>query len=145
MAHKEQRPADERQRQGSRCDHYTCHLLHRRTSTECASKLWIPDTSESLDVAWVFGGIAQRDAQTIGSCIEPVVEINEDVRGPQPVLQLLASDHIAGTFDQSLQYLQRLSLQPELDAMLPQLARAHVELEDAESQDPARIARAVGG
>src|SRR5207247_8132434 len=89
----------------------------------------IPDTSESLDVAWVFGGVAQRDAQTIGSCIEPVVEINEDVRGPQPALQLLASDDIAGTFDQSLQYLQRLSLQPQLDAMLPQLARAHVELE----------------
>ena len=61
------------------------------------------------------------------------------------MLQLFASDDIAGTFDQRLQYLQRLPLHPQLDAMLPQLARASVELEDAESQDSARIARAVGG
>src|SRR5438309_880767 len=59
------------------------------------------------------------------------------------MLQLFARDHLAGPFHQRLQYLQRLSLKPQLHAALPQLACARVELEDAEPQQPARTACAV--
>jgi hypothetical protein len=41
--------------------------------------------------------------------------------------------------------MERFTLQSQLDAVLPQLARAHVELEDAEAQDPVRCRRAVTG
>jgi hypothetical protein len=35
--------------------------------------------------------------------------------------------------------MERFTLQSQLDAVLPQLARAHVELEDAEAQDPGAL------
>ena len=60
------------------------------------------------------------------------------------MLELFASDNFAGPLDERLQDLSRLALEPQLDAMLSQLARAHVKLEDTESQDPVSIARAVG-
>lgn len=54
---------------------------------------------------------------------------------PEPPSEILAPDHDAGTFEQGGQDAQRLLLQREADAALPQLADPDVHLEGAEPED----------
>jgi hypothetical protein len=41
-----------------------------------------------------------------------VVEVNVDIRWPDPGPKLLASDHFAGAFEKQLEHAERLDLQP---------------------------------
>src|SRR5438093_9200829 len=89
--------------------------------------------------------VSKRDAKSVRCRVEAVLKVDKDIGGPQPVLQLFARDDLAGPLNQRQQHLQRLSLQPDLDAVLPQLARARLELEDPEPQDRAGTTRPVAG
>jgi hypothetical protein len=68
-----------------------------------------------------------------------VIELDERVVGPQPLAQFLPRDDVTRAREQRDQNLERLSIQPNSRAALPQLARFHVELEYAE-REPCPVA-----
>ena len=76
-------------------------VLHGRHQPIAASR-------DGLDVARSVGGIAEDVAKPLHGGIEPVLEIDEGVAGPQALSQLVAGDEVPGTLDQRQQHLQGL-------------------------------------
>ena len=62
-------------------------------------------------------------------------EIYKSIRGPQVVTHFLPGHNLAGTLQQSLQQLERLSTQADLHARSIQLTDARSDLERAETID----------
>ena len=60
---------------------------------------------ECLDEARVIRGVGQRFAQPLDGGVHPVVEVDERVVRPEPLPQLVASDQLAGAFQQALENL----------------------------------------
>ena len=82
-----------------------------------------------------IGRIPERIAQPAHRGIQPVFEIDECLRRPQSLPQLLPGDEFAGTIQQRLENLKRLLGQIDADAGLPQFARANVQLECAKTDE----------
>jgi len=77
--------------------------------------------------------IPQHLANAVDRRVQAVIEVNKSAVGPEPVAQLLARDNLPRTFQQLAENLKSLLPQPDLDAALPQLARAQIHLENSES------------
>jgi hypothetical protein len=72
-----------------------------------------------------------------------VIEIDEDVLGPELIAELVAGHDLAGLREQQLQNPERLVLQPDLEAMFAQFAGARIELVRAEPHG--RTSRGTSG
>ena len=94
---------------------------------------------QRLDEPRHIGRVPERIAQPANGSIQAVLEIDECLRRPQSLPQLLAGDEFAGTIQQRLENLKRLIGEIDPDAGLPQLARAQIQLETRQSgrEDPA--------
>jgi hypothetical protein len=64
--------------------------------------------------ARALSGVAEGLTNLADRFVEPVVEINESVRGPELLLKLLASYELAGVLEQHRQDLEGLFLKPYL-------------------------------
>jgi hypothetical protein len=62
-----------------------------------------------------------------------VVEVDEDIGGPEPLTKLFAGDDLAGGFDQDRQKLKRLLRQSDSGSVPGQLSGLEIELEEAEA------------
>src|SRR5262249_51095843 len=82
-----------------------------------------------LNEARVLGWIAQRVAQFLDGAVQTSVEVDERVRGPEALPQLVARDEVAGPFEQQQQDLNGLLGEPDLQPLLAQLTRSEVQLE----------------
>ena len=71
--------------------------------------------------------------------IEPVVEIDESVSRPKPLLQFFAGHHFSGMLDQRGQYLKWLLLDFYFQSVLSEFARAQINLKHAKAAMPARL------
>ncbi len=89
---------------------------------------------QRLDEPRTIGVVAERRPQTFDRGVQPVLEVDERAFRPQALPQLVARQDLARLLEQHDQHLERLILQPQADAVLAQLARAHVELESSESK-----------
>ena len=89
-------------------------------------------------------GIPQRLPDLVDRCVQAVFEVNVGV-GPDLFVKLLPGDHAPGLLKQQRQDLKRLLLQPHPPAVLAQLPRLEIHLEDAEAEDVLRMARAPHG
>ena len=89
-----------------------------------------------LDKAGRVGRVAQRVAQSLHGGVQPVLEVDEGVVGPQALAELVASHELARPLEQHREQLQWLLLKAETCARLSQLARAQIELEDAKFDQP---------
>ena len=67
-----------------------------------------------------------------------MVEVDEDVLRPQLLAQFFARDYFAGILEQQFENAQWLVLEPDLEAVLAQLAGARIELVHAEPDDVPR-------
>src|SRR5262249_2602172 len=94
---------------------------------------------ERLDEAGMFGVIAECRAQPLDGGIQAVVEVDKCPVGPELLAELFAGQHFSRSLEQHHQHVERLSLQPEPDAVLAQLAGADVDLESAESERSVRF------
>ena len=63
-----------------------------------------------------------------------MLEIDERALGPQALPQLVPRDDIARPLEQEPQDFERLLLQAHTHGAVPQLARAHVQLERPETK-----------
>jgi len=68
-----------------------------------------------------------------------MLEVDERVARPQALPQLFASDELPGPLQQALENLEWLVLEIHEYARLSQLARAHVQLEHAKSNDASQL------
>jgi hypothetical protein len=91
---------------------------------------------QCLDVPWVVGRIAENCPQLLDGAIQPVFEVDERIRRPQPVLQLVPRYNLFGTFEKDDEDGERLSWQPDPNTVFPQLAPGGIQFEHAEAHDP---------
>src|SRR5580698_815527 len=62
-----------------------------------------------------------------------MLKIHKGVRRPELAMKLFASNELSGVLEETHQNLDRLPFQPDLAALLLQLARTQIKLEDAEA------------
>jgi hypothetical protein len=65
--------------------------------------------------------------------VQPAIKINDSTVGPKPADQFFAGYDLSGVLEQSREYLKRLLLESQPNAVLAQFSAANVHLESAES------------
>jgi hypothetical protein len=60
----------------------------------------VATSSHGLYKTRAIGGVSEGFPKFVDCFVEPVIEIHERVRGPELFLQFLASDNLAGVFNQ---------------------------------------------
>ena len=95
----------------------------------------VPPPLQRLDEARVVGLVPQRHAQPVDGAVQPAVEVDEGLVGPEPLPERLARHGRAARVEQGLQDPQRLLLQTHPQALPPELAGTPVQLENAEPED----------
>ena len=93
---------------------------------------------QRLDEPRIVGIVAERRAQPLDRRIQAVLEIDERPGRPQALAQLFARHDFARTVEHRHENFEGLILKPDADSTLPQLARAHIDLEGPESLDVRR-------
>lgn len=94
-------------------------LLSRRCANDCDLRQEaIAAPSHCFYKTWVLSGLPERLANLIDGFVEPLIEIDKSVSGPQPFLQVFARYDLAPVFKQHRQDLKGLFLKPDLEAML---------------------------
>jgi hypothetical protein len=84
----------------------------------------IPCARQRFDIAGILGGVAESNAETIRRCVEPLLEIDEDVGRPQALPQFFPGYELAWPFEQGLEHLKRFALQLQPDSVFAQLTPA---------------------
>jgi len=74
-----------------------------------------------FNVAGFVGRIREHIAQLLHGAVQAGIEIDEGVRGPEPLMEFFAGNDIAGMLQQQRQYLEGLILKFQADAVLAQL------------------------
>ena len=105
-------------------------LFHRGDVSDEA----IPASCDRFDETGTRRRVTDGVANPVDRLVHSVIEVHERVGAPQPGPKLLACDDLARPLNQHRQDLKRLFLQPYPHAALPQLSRAKLDFEDAESQ-----------
>src|SRR5205809_7946068 len=93
---------------------------------------------EGLDVTGGLGRVAQGLPQLPHGRVEAVVEVDERIRWPELVPQLLSGHHLARTLQEQGQQAKRLILQTDLQSLPAQLPGGEVDFEGPEAEDPPR-------
>src|SRR6266705_3785162 len=96
---------------------------------------------EGLYVTGGLGRVAQGLPQLPHGRVEAVVEVDERIRGPELVPQLLSGHHLARTLQEQGQQAKRLILQTDPQSLPAQLPGREVYFEGPEAEDPARGSR----
>src|SRR5213593_4357180 len=89
----------------------------------------IPRAGFGFDVPRMFGRISKRQPQAVYRCVQPTFKIHEGVVRPEPRLQLIARDNLAGTFQQRTKDVHRFRLQPNSSAVLAEFPGSPIQLE----------------
>jgi len=92
----------------------------------------IASAGHRLDESWSGSRISERFSNLVDGRIESAVKLDKCVSGPQPLLQFFARDHLAGILEQQGQDAERLFLQRDLQAVLPEFPGFDVHLEGPE-------------
>jgi hypothetical protein len=79
--------------------------------------------------------IAKRDPQAPHGCIEAVLKIHESALRPEAPAEILTADNLAWALQKRGKNPQRLFLEGQPDAPLPQLSAAQIELKWAKSEE----------
>ena len=92
-------------------------------------------TGDGFDVRRPIGGVAQRLPDLADRGVDAGLDVDEDVRPPEPLGDLGARDELSRPLDQQDQQVHRLPPQLHPPALSPQLVRTEVQLELAEAED----------
>src|SRR6266436_9381246 len=96
-------------------------------------------TRNGFHKAGSLGGVAEGLTDFADRFVEPVVEIHKSVRGPEFLLQLLASYELAGLLNQHGQKLEGLFLKADSQTVLAQFAGAKIQLENPKTEPPTLV------
>ena len=95
----------------------------------------VPVLQERLDEARFLRLVAEGFAQPRNGRIQVVLEVDEDVARPEPVLQLLSRDDLTGPLEEQRQDLEGLLAQADAHPSLVEPPGCEVDFEVAESND----------
>ena len=90
-------------------------------------------TRNRLDIPRAVGGISQRRSQFSHGLVQAAIEIHKRVGRPKFSPQFLAGHHFSGMFQKEGKNLERLLLQLDSNAILPQFRCAQVYLKDSKT------------
>src|SRR5438552_2270054 len=99
----------------------------------------IAAASHGFHKARTFRRVAESFADFVDRFVEPMIEVDEGVRGPEPFLKILASNNFAGIQHKHREDLKRLFLKPDALAVLAQFAGPEVHLENPEAEALAEL------
>ena len=105
----------------------------------------VTTSGHCLDEARTLGGITQRLADLVDGFVEPVIEVDERIRGPQSAPELVAGHQLARPGQQHREHLKRLLLKPDPRTALPQLASPKIGLEDPETKTARNVTGLLHG
>jgi len=88
-----------------------------------------------FDKTRCLGGVVEGGAYFVDGGAEAVVEIDEGIRGPQFVADLISGDDLAGTFEKHNQKIEGLRLKPDFMALAAQLTRVKMRSKRTEEDD----------
>jgi hypothetical protein len=91
---------------------------------------------ERFNKSGILCRIPKRSAQPLDRGVEAVLEVDERAIRPQAVTNFVARDDFSWLIQHQHQNLERLVLQPHPNALLAELSRLEIYLEDAESNRP---------
>ena len=94
----------------------------------------IAASCESLNKARILGGVAESLPDFIDGCAQRMVEVDDRILTPESKLKFLTRDDLAGAFDQGGQDFERLALQLDAKACLPQFACLKINFVKAEGE-----------
>src|ERR1700719_1141542 len=89
---------------------------------------------QSLYKSRIVGGVIKSPAKPFHGRIKTVFEVHVSVGGPEFSAKLFARNQLTGTLQKADQNLNRLPLQTDFAALLRQLRRTQVKLEQPKSQ-----------
>src|SRR5258708_18642215 len=112
-----------------------CRASVRRIRASQGRDEAISATGQRLDVLGAERRIAQAFAELIYGRVQAMVEVHEGIGGPQFLAQIFAGHHFSMALQKHGQYLKRLFLQAELDAVLAEFASRKIKLEDSEAHN----------
>ena len=90
-------------------------------------------TRNRLDIAWAIGRVSQRRSQLGHGLVQAAIEIHKRVGWPELFSQLFAGHHFSGMFQKEGEYLKRLLLQLDPNAVFPQFGGAQVNLKNSKT------------
>jgi hypothetical protein len=93
----------------------------------------VPAAVQRLNEPRIIRIVAERRAEPFDGGVEAVLEIDKRARRPQAIPQLFARDDFPRAIEHDGEDLERLILQPDADASLPQLTRTQIDLEGSKS------------
>jgi len=93
---------------------------------------------QRLNKARVIRRVVEGLAEPFHRSVETKLKVNKCIGGPKFSVKLFARNQFARSFQQTHQNLKRLPLQPDLSALLLQLARTQVQLKNTESDQTRR-------
>src|ERR1700722_2679182 len=93
----------------------------------------ISPARHGFDEPGILRRITEGVPQSPNGGVQAVIEIDEGVRRPEPVAQLLAGHDFAGLLQKLCQYLERLLLELDLQPLAAQFTGAQIELVYAET------------
>lgn len=102
------------------------HLVHRGNEA-------ISNPRNRFDVAGRACRIAESVAKLLDGFVQPVIEVDEDIRGPETSPQFVTRDDLARPLQQNREDLNWLLRQANPRAVLRELAGAWIELEKSEA------------
>jgi hypothetical protein len=88
---------------------------------------------KSFDEVGSFCRIAEGFAEFVDGLVEAVVEIDKRVGGPEAAAEFLASDDLAGRFEEHGEDLEGLILETETMPVVAEFTRTQIELIRAEA------------
>src|SRR5438128_1696656 len=113
--------ADVFKRRGKRGNFSTCHRYLADFPATCRAFCRehrtyeaIPPARQGFDKTGIVRAVTERFAQFVDGFVESVLEVDEGVGGPEPVLQLFAGDHLAWPFKEYRQHFKRLAVELDL-------------------------------
>jgi hypothetical protein len=91
-------------------------------------------TSNGLHKAGTLGRVTEGLSDFVDRFVEPVVEIDKSVCGPEFFLKFLASYDLTVVLKQHRQDLEGLRLKPNSEAVLAQFAGTKIQFENPETE-----------
>ena len=91
----------------------------------------IAPAGQCLDKARIIGRVAERLPNLIDSRSEGVLEVDNRVFAPEMKLKIFSRDNLARVLQQDGEYLERLALDLDSLAGLPELTALQISLEES--------------
>jgi hypothetical protein len=115
--------------------------LDRRASyirDQAVAALW-----QRLDITRIFRRVAKSLPEPCNSRIQSMFEIDKGVIGPETLSEFFSGNDRSGLFQERSEYLKRLRLQSNPNAVFPQHGFIKVDLERAKPGGAACITRGL--